>query len=616
MTASRAEDCRAAALAAFLTICASPAVAQTLPNDGGVPATLPAAAPQSPPVPVSPPAGSPIQINILGSPDGPPPGLLDSTNGGLAADIWSGSPRGLVETLLARLPLATPVASVRKLARRLLLTKADSPLGQAPHAFQTVRVEALLNAGYVADAGELAAQTQLKDDPEFARVQADAVLLAERTVDACGNATLSRLTNADAFWIQLRAYCYGAGAQSDMLDLTRSVMKAQGTDDPAFEILLDDTLTHKAADPGEMREPSTLDVFLLQLVGLPLSPGLAANFGLPAGVLALRDGNNPPNVRADAAEQVVHSGAVSPVELGVVADAQTFTPAQLAMAETAGAELPFFADQALTRQAAAHEVKAETKASLLFAALSRATSDGLLPVAAGLQESAVASLTPDANLRPQAPLIARALLLAGNPDAAERWRQILDPDTDRDRPLAAALAIELFLKAPDAGRTARAQQAVSWLAQNAVSLQPMGGPEMQRYGALAIGVCDALDEIMPPDAKAEVAALETTQWPGRQIAPSVRKRLAEARGQPGLKGEALLTILDTVGAEGPGDLSPNATVELVRALKAEGEPEAARAFASDALLLYQPVPLNQPVPPTSFHMLPPTPPAAPPTATP
>ena len=170
---------------------------------------------------------------------------------------------------------------------------------------------------------------------------------------------------------------------------------------------------------------------------------------------------------------------------------------------------------------------------------------------AGLQESVAASLKPIAAMRLQAALIARALLLAGNPDAAERWRDILDPNNDADRPLAAALAVELYLAAPNAGRAVRAQQALSWLAQNAVSLQPLGGREMQRYGALAIGLYHALGEILPPDASAQIASLANTEWPGRRIAQLVVKRLAKARGEPGRKGDALLTILDAVGAAVP-----------------------------------------------------------------
>ena len=151
MTVLQVEVFRAAAVAAFLFVCAVPAVAQVLPDNGGTPPEPASATPPltggEPVEALPPPAGTSIEVQALGSPDGPPVGLLGPTNGGLGADIWSGSPRALIEDLLARLPLATPVPSVRRLARRLVLTKADAPVGEAPHAFQTVRVEALRDAG-------------------------------------------------------------------------------------------------------------------------------------------------------------------------------------------------------------------------------------------------------------------------------------------------------------------------------------------------------------------------------------------------------------------------------------------------------------------------------------
>lgn len=595
MTASPAKAVRAAASAAALLFCVCPAASQDAPS---APVAVVPARDTAPAVPS-------VEVNSLGSPDGPPIGLLDPTNGGLAGDIWSGSSRSAIEALMARMPLATPVASIRTLARRILLTKADAPVGDAPHAFQTVRIEALLNAGHVEDAASLAVQAQIKDDPEFANVQGEAILLGERTIDACGNATAARLSSAEPFWMQLRAYCFAVSGQTDMLDLTRGVMKAQGSDDPAFETLLNDALNHKSVDPGEIHDPTAVDAFLIQLVGLPVSPRLAEKFGLSASVVALRDAANPPAARGAAAEDVVHSGAVSAVELGVIADQQTFSSAQLAAAATAADDLPFFAGQALVRQAAAHQANMAAKASLLHGALERGERQGLLPIAAGLQAAGIATLKPEPAMRAYAGLFAKALLLAGNPDVAERWRESLDPNLDGDRPLAAELAVDLNLKAPNAGRNLRAQQALSWFAQNATSLQPLGGPEAQRFGALAVGLYAALDEPMPQDAKALVATLARNEWPGRKIAPSVFKRLSEARDQPGLAGEALLTIIDAVGAGGPGDLAPNATIALVRALKAEGVSDAARAFAADALLLYY-YQL-----PESFRILPPAPAAQP-----
>src|SRR5271155_4914635 len=96
---------------------ASAATAQTI-TVGAPPA------PQPPPASVSsePVRDTAIEVNTLSAPEGPPAGLLDSTNGGLGDDIWSGSQRGAIGEMLARLPLATPIRSVRALSRRLLLT--------------------------------------------------------------------------------------------------------------------------------------------------------------------------------------------------------------------------------------------------------------------------------------------------------------------------------------------------------------------------------------------------------------------------------------------------------------------------------------------------------------
>jgi hypothetical protein len=210
----------------------------------------------------------------------------------------------------------------------------------------------------------------------------------------------------------------------------------------------------------------------------------------------------------------------------------------------------------------------------------------LLPVAALMQQDAAASIVPGPVLRSYAPAFSRALLLAHQADAAERWRDMLDPNADADASLAAGLAVTLDLVAPNPGRTARAHAALVWLAQNAATLQPPGGPPEQQIAVLALALYDALGETMPPAL--QLAPLLAKDWPGRVIAPAVRKRLDEALSRPDRKGEAILTVLATIGAGGPGDFTPAAAATLVRALKAEGEGDAARALAADALLLFQP----------------------------
>ncbi|MGD0865270.1 MAG: hypothetical protein ABSA49_06920 [Rhizomicrobium sp.] len=591
-------DAKRAALAAVLIAWplmawSQYAWAQTPPGDDSPTATeaprqLPGSAVEQNQLPPpesgsGPPAGSSnVVVAPLGAPEGPAAGLLDSSNGGLGSDIWTGTSREEIDTLLARLPVASPVYSERELARRLLLTTANAPIGAAPHAFLTVRLQALLKAGFVLEAAILAAHSQVADDPEFARAAADAILFAGHADDVCGNATAMRLQNADRFWMELRAYCYAIGGDNAALDLTRSVMAAQNADDKAFDILLSDALSHKAVDPGPIPNPTSLHLFLLRQAGLPVSVGLAKQLGTPALLLAMDDARNPPEDRASAAEIVLRAGALPMAHLIAVANAQTFTPEQLATPKPAAASLPFFLGQALLRQAAALADANNAKAPLVTAALAHGMKADLFEVAAGLQGDIAASVEPQASMPTEAELMSRALLLDGRPDGAARWSAGLNSDPARE----AALQIELNLVAPNAARAANAQSALTGLAQHVAS--KTASEQEQAYAALALGLYDALGEPLSPDATA--AALVVANWRGRRPSAETMAHLAAATQQPNRKGEALLLILSAIGADGPGDLAPDVTVGFVRTLAQEGVPDAARLLAIDALLLYKPAP--------------------------
>ena len=543
---------------------------------------LPAPTPDSdsnPPV-----TGNGIVVAPLGAPEGPPAGLLDSRNGGLGTDIWTGSSREEIDALLARLPVASPVYSERELARRLLLTIADAPVGAAPHAFLTVRLQALLKAGFVLEASILAASARVADDPEFARVAADAILYSGHANTVCGDATAARLQNSDRFWMELRAYCYAVAGDSAALDLTRSVMAAQSGDDKAFDILLNDALTHKALDPGPIPNPTSLHFFLGRQAGLPVSVGFAMQLGMPALVVAMDEARNSPEDRASAAELVLRAGALPMPHLIAVANAQTFTAEQLATPKPTAASLPFFLGQALLRQAAARADANNAKASLVTVALSHGVKADLFEVAAGLQGDIAASTEPQASMPTEVDVMSRALMLDGRSDAAARWSAGLASDPAR----AAALQIQLNLVASNAAHVGEAQRALTVLARQAAS---NSAPQQeQAFAALALGLYDALGEPLSPDAKAAAATLAATNWPGRRPPSETMAHLATATGQANRKGEAVLLILGAIGADGPGDLAPDVTVGFVRTLMQEGVPDAARLLAIDALLLYMPAP--------------------------
>lgn len=529
-----------------------------------------------------PPPASGIQVQTLGTVEGPPAGLLDSGNGGLGTDMWSGSARGTIEPLLARIPLVSPDPVLRALAKRIVLTKASSPTGPAKRAVVTVRIEKLLDAGLIDEAGALAAQVSLPDDPDFARVQADALLTANRAADVCGNLTATRLSSGAPFWLELRLYCAAAGGDEATAELTHEVMQAEGEGDKAFDTLADDVLNHKTTTPGPIAHPTAMHVFLLQQAGLPIPGDVAAAMGTSENLLAMCDPRNSPKVRLAAAERIIATGAASVVQLRAVADAQDIKLDQMANAADDAKSMPFFAAQVLLRRAAVIQTRPDAQAQLVYEALSLGEKAGMLPLAAAFQGDVAASVRPSATNRFMAPLFVRALLFAHKPDAAALWlrnKDLLQPVVD--------------LAAPNPVRDAAAQAALSVYAAGLVKNPP--DPDANRsYKALMIGIADVLGRPLPPDVKAQASSLEAMNWGGARPDPGDMRRIEQASLHPERKGEALLRILDIVHDIGLRKLAPDVTIEFVRLLGAMGLPDAAHALGMDALLSYVPPPQMPP----------------------
>jgi hypothetical protein len=496
--------------------------------------------------------------------------------------------------MLARLPLKSAVVSVRGLARRLVLTTADAPLGEAPHLFVSVRLKLLLDAGLVDDAGKLAAMAGPTNDRELARLVADSLLFAGRAGDLCGALTDLRLKSSEPFWVELRAYCYAMAGDENALDLTHSVMNAENIRDPGFDTLLSELVEHGAQAPEVIQQPTSLDVFLCQVLHLPIDPSWSQYLGMPASVAAMRDGNNSPQQRFEAARDVAVSGAASAAELAAVADAQTFTPDDLERAASVAPTLPFFAGQALLRQAIQRTADAGVRRPLVFEAFRLADEAGLLPTAAELQGDAASAVKPSAQDRAQIPLITAALMLGGHAEAAARWYDVLDPKSDANKPLIHLLQAELDLVAPGSARDFEAQGALSWFAGQAEDKTPVGGEPTRPLALLVLGTFEAVGMALPQDAAKTLAVLKGREWPGRRPGTELFTRLAGASRTGRHKGDTVLSMLDFIGPGGPGDVAPDATVAFVKAMAKLDYADAARDLAVDALLLHRPPP-PQPV---------------------
>ncbi len=530
--------------------------------------------PATPPAPV-------VTVNPLGAVEGPPAGTISAEQGGLGSSLWTGAPKLEAEALLDRLPIATTIAPLRALARRLLLTTAAAPTGQAPHAFVTVRLRRLLDAGLLGDAGALALVAEVPHDPDFDRARADALLYANQAQAVCGPDTARRLRSSRPFWIRLRAYCYSVQDNQPAAQLTLSVMQAQGLGDPGFTSLLAGLSRRSVPMPKKIVNADSLTVFLLRQNGLPVPLDLGEELGTPGLLLAARSRKNPPRDRIAAAERVVRTGALSVSELRAIADAQTFTAYQLATEHAQVLQMPFLEGQALLRRAV-EKASEEAQPALIYEALATARKQDLMGIAADLEEGALMGVTPTASDRRMTDLFARALMLTGNVERAAQWAATLDPAHRGDTPLWARLYACLDLIAP---ATVAPGQRATMLAE--LRRELVQGAPGQRFAALALGLFGVLKEPLPPRVALAAKRALATSWPGRRPGRAYMRKLADAMHASRQRGVAIAFILDALGAEGPGDLTPKACVWLVGDLVREHLNADARAIGGAALLNYR-----------------------------
>ena len=564
---------------------------ETLPN-GGPPVTG-APVPASPPESSShqnqggaeeqPSTSSAVSVSAIGNVDGPTVGLLDDNNGGLGQDMWSGSARADLESELSRIPIVTTDPVVRDLARRILLTRADTPIGPSHHPLITVRLQRLLDGGLLDEAGELASKVDLPSDGEVTQLQAEALLYAGRTSDICSDKTNRRLQSGDSFWLELRSYCYIAQGDAAAADLTRSILDAQPEADTGFPLLIDALNNSRPVPPGAMLHPTAVDIFLLRKLGLAVTPQVASQLGTPANVIAARDLRNPPIERLSAAEHILSTGALAAGDLVTLADAQTFSSAQRASIREQAGRLPFLTRQILFRQATALESRPVVKLALIRRADPALNESGPFTVFAQLQTSNVLAISPNATLGQTSWLAARVLMIGRRPESAAAWLSA------PNNPLTAQAGIALDLLAPSAANDSLAQNDVIWLAAHATT-EAGGWPAAT---ALAIGIWNALGRTLPPDAIQKGPIVSRT-FDGDLIEPSQMSEVNTAAAVHQRRGEAVLRLLNIIGTRGPARFAPDASAYLVATLEHLGLDSEARQVAAECLLLGPPLPSTPP----------------------
>ena len=559
-------------------------------------------------------SGAPaIVVGDLGTVEGPIAGTLDPADG-FGDDTWARSDRTTIIGILQGVPAATPSSAASLLLRKALLTTAGLPPGRSDRSFNALRLSKLLDGGLVNDAADLAARVQAPANPEILQLQADAFIRAGRDFDACGDLTANRLQSGERFWVQLRAFCYAVNRDLPALDLTRAVIADQGLSDPSFLILLDGLASGLVMAPETVTLPDALHILMLARLNLPMNAEIATRLGLPESLMTAASIETPPPLRIAAAERALRAGVLPTDLFAQILELTTFTSADLDGAPALARAEPLMPALARLRAAVRMTASIEQRADLIHTALEIGQSAGLLRQIALLFVDDASAIVPASNWGNWSDLYMRALLLAGRPDAAVRWFNILGTGALASSDIANQLQLTLAFAAPGQADSLTTLALLRGLALTAnpppappepppVIGDPLApdqppAPEpppppppapppseaVISRATLVLGLYDALTRPLPAEAQAAVQPLVSQTSPGRRP-PQVLMQRIDRASLAGAKGEVALAVVAALGQQGPGDLAPDIIVRLVRALQTAGIRDGAREMALEAFLL-------------------------------
>jgi hypothetical protein len=561
-------------------------------------------------------SASAVAVGDLGTVEGPIAGTLDAMDG-LGEDAWAKSDRTTIIGMMQGVTSATPSAAATLLLRKVLLTPAALPPGRSDRSFNALRLSKLLDGAHVNDAAELATRVQAPNNPEILQLQAEAFIRAGRDFDACGDLTATRLRSAERFWVQLRAFCYAVNHDLPALELTRTVISDQGLSDPSFLVLLDGLANGQAAAPETVALPDALHLLMLSRLNLPMNAEMAVSLGLADSLMAAQSAATPPPLRIAAAEKLLRAGALPTDLFGTILDLVTFAPGDLSTASALARGEPLM--QGLARLGAALRMTGnpEQRAELIHVALEIGETAGVLRQVASLFGDDAAAVVPARGWANWSDLYMRALLLAGRPEAAARWFNILSMNPAAVADIANQLQITLAFAAPTQADNLTTLALLRGLALSAnppppmppeppppavidplapdqvlpppeppPPLPPLPPPSeaLVARATLVLGLYDAMTRALPMEAQESVQPLVAKMSPGRRPAPALMQRIDRA-SLSGARGEVALGVIAALGTQGARDLAPDVVVRLVRALQTAGIRDGARELALEAFLL-------------------------------
>ncbi len=514
-------------------------------------------------------------------------GLLDEPSGGLGSDMWTGTDRALVETLLPRLPARTDSAVMRDLMRRLLLTSATAPQGPGgDESLLTIRLERLAAMGDARSVADLLGSVPARDlDERLARVGVDGLLLAGETGPACDRAR-GLIRESDAlYWQKLFIFCQALEGDNTGAAIGLSLLREEGHDleDEAFFILAQKLTDVPDANIASLPEPTPLHLAMLRAAQASLPDDTLAATE-PAVLLAIATNDTAdPDVRLAAAERAEAAGTLSAAELGALYDAIPFTEDELANALTIAEQSYGARARALLHQAARRHGVPTARAAVLQLGWSLARTARVYGTSVRVGLPLVREMAPAIELSWFARDAARALFFTGMHERALAWFELLRKQSAIN-PRAADATIALWPIA----RLANPGGRVPWdagLLEAWWNTRKDEVVDIEARAGLLYSLLTAFGDRIDPAAWRTILGGPSHEQAAVPV-PAVWNLLSAA-AIAGRRGEAVLLALVALGEAGPARADPLTLAAVLPALWAVGLEREARALAIEAAIAWE-----------------------------
>ena len=549
--------------------------------------------PGQPPGPASDPAttqpGGPapvrIEVDQLGriSPDSV--GTLTAGQGGFGIDMWAGTGRGVIETLLPRLPVRTTSRAMRDLMRRLLLSTATAPPGgENAKSLVAMRLGALAALGDVAGTDALIKAAPSRGiTEELLRAEADLLFVTNDNARACPLVAGQIKDDVSTYWQKAFIFCQSLAGEHDKASLGVSLLREEGEDDPVFFGLIDRLSGVEKFEIESLSSPAPLHFAMVRAsrARLPLDVISSDNPSVLRTVAT--SPNARPELRIDAAERAENIGALRTDVLRQLYAGVTFSEDALdnPLTRAQGDRSPL--SRALLYRKALVESVPTALAEVLNRAFGLARDGGRFMAAARAYSGILGNLIPTQDLAWFAPGAVRAAIAAGDADTAGRWLAVLrsgavlneDAALERDR------LMPLLRLAGLSNEASIDERALRRWAEDAASAADGGsGEQPARRASLLFNILEALGDEVPAELWAGLLA-------GPPRAPVLMPRAAIWRtlgdaAENGRIGETVLLALLTLGEAGPAEADPIVLGRVVSSLRRAGLEADARAIALEA----------------------------------